>query len=88
MKATVRYFDYDLNDMVVKKCENFHYTANQEFEFMPVDEPAKIYKSIVIKHPKVSIHYRSELEKMEVTVEGFQYTKNGYILTTTTITIK
>ncbi len=91
MKARVRYFDYDADEVVEKKCEDFYYTTDDifEFEFMPVDEPAKIYKTIVVKHPKIDISYNNEYKELKLVVEGYQNTKKyGYSLFTTTITIK
>jgi hypothetical protein len=90
MKARVKYFDYELNEMVEKNCEDFYYTTSNmfEFEFMPVDDPVRIYKSVVIIRPKIMINYRKEYNELNLMVDGFQYTKNGYSLTTTTITIK
>jgi hypothetical protein len=90
MKAKVKYFDYDVNEVVEKTCEDFHYTTDEmfEFEFMPVDEPAKIYKHIVVRHPRIDIHYSGEYKELRLTVEGYQFTKDGWNLNKTTITIK
>jgi hypothetical protein len=91
MKARVRYYDFETDEVVEKKCENFYYTTDDifQFKFASIDEPTKIYKTIVVKHPKIDISYNGEYKKLKLVVEGYQNTKKyGYSLFTTTITIK
>jgi hypothetical protein len=53
------------------------------FEFMPVDDPIKIYKSIIIDHPIFSVS-QNNTGFISISVVGYQYTKNGFYEKTTT----
>ena len=45
MKFKVSYYDYDTDKYVTKECYRMSF-YDGVFEFMPVDDPIKIYKSI------------------------------------------
>jgi hypothetical protein len=49
---------------------------------MPVDNPIKIYKSIIIDHPIFSVSQNTGF--ISISVVGYQYTKNGSYEKTTT----
>jgi hypothetical protein len=53
------------------------------FEFMPVDDPIKIYKSIIIDHPIFSVS-QNNTGFISISVVGYQCTKNGFYEKTTT----
>jgi hypothetical protein len=84
MKFKVTYYDIETDSSVVKDCCEINYDGKGNFLFTPVDNPVKIYKSITINRPEVSI-YQSE-GKIRIVVDGFQYIKNyGYDKTITKI---
>jgi len=85
MNFKVTYYDYDTNSTITKNCIKITYNTNDNnFSFIPVDEPPKIYKAVVIDHPTVNIN-QSE-NNIRIHVEGYQYVKNnGYWKTKTVI---
>ena len=82
MKFKVSYYDYDTNKYVTKECYHMSF-YNGVFEFMPVDDPIKIYKSIIIDHPIFSVS-QNNTGFISIYVVGYQYTKNGSYEKTTT----
>ena len=82
MKFKVSYYDYDTDKYVMKDCDRMEF-KDGNFSFYPVDNPVKIYKSIVIDHPKVAIY--QDRDKLSISVEGYQYMKDGDCWRTTTI---
>ena len=84
----VSYYDYDTDKIVEKTCFSFdHDTKDDTFQFVPVDNPVKIYKTVVIDCPRVYTNWNDCRFKM--VVEGYQYTKSGgYWKTKTIITLK
>ena len=83
MKYKVSYYDYEANKHLTKDCDRMEF-KDGEFHFCPVDNPVKIYKSVIIDHPKVSIHQNKD--KLSISVEGYQCMKSGgYWKTNTTI---
>jgi hypothetical protein len=84
MKFKVTYYDYDSGKSVTKDCYRMN-SCDGKFEFIPVDDPIKIYKSLSIDHPIVSI-YQNETGLMVINVVGYQWMKSsGYGKTTTII---
>lgn len=88
MKFKVSYYDYDTDKYVTKDCDRMDFSngrfSNEEFHFYPVDNPVKIYKAIIIDHPKVTIHQSDNRIKMSII--GYQWTgKGGYERTETII---
>lgn len=84
MKFKVTYYDIDIDGSTVKDCYDIDYnTVDDTFWFTPVDNPVKIYKSIVIDHPKVNI-YQNNLG-LRIAVRGYQYVKNGGYSKTLTV---
>lgn len=87
MKFKVSYYDYDTDSQVTKKCHDFKYRSNDThdvFDFTPVDEPVKIYKTVTIDRPHVTIAY-TDSYKFKIIINGYQYMDGGYWTTTTTI---
>ena len=82
MKFKVSYYDYDSDKYVTKDCDRMDF-SNGEFYFYPVDNPVKMYKSVVIDHPKVSIHQNKD--RMKIIVTGYQYAGEGNYERTETI---
>jgi len=82
MKFKVSYYDYDSDKFVTKDCDKMDF-SNGEFSFYPVDNPVKIYKAVIIDHPKVSIHQNNN--RMKMVVEGYQCMKDGGYWKTNTI---
>ena len=87
MKFKVKYYDYDSNNTIEKDCFEFNCdTKENKFYFIPVDNPVKIYKSVIIDSPVTYFKY-IDGGKFKFIVEGYQMIKNGgYWKTTTTIT--
>ena len=85
MKFKVNYYDIDSDKAVEKDCCNIDYNpVDRTFSFTPVDDPPRIYKSVDIDNPIVSI-YKNELG-IRIVVNGYQRIKDGgYWRTTTTI---
>jgi hypothetical protein len=85
MKVRVKYYDIENDSCVEKECIRVDSdAANNTFSFIPVDDPPRIYKSVVIDHPVISIHQSHCL--FMINIVGYQYTKSdGYWKTTTKI---
>ena len=81
MKFKVSYYDYDTDKQLTKDCDRMEF-KDGEFHFYPVDNPVKIYKAVVIDHPIVTIHQNKD--KLSISVEGYQYMKEGGCWRTTT----
>ena len=81
MKFKVSYYDYDTDKYVTKECYRMSF-YDGVFEFMPVDDPIKIYKSIIIDHPIFSVSQNTGF--ISISVVGYQDTKNGFYEKTTT----
>mgnify|MGYP006919765533 CR=1 FL=1 len=86
--AVVNYWDDDSGKMETKKCIQINYDSkdSSRLEFMPVDNPVRIYKSVVITHPVVKIV--SDNNKCNIIVDGFRSINGEYNLVTTTFTIR
>ena len=86
MKFKVQYYDYDSDKSIEKDCFEISYdTKDNAFSFIPVDNPVKCYKSVIIDTPETYVGYSNG--KLKIIVKGYQYTKSGgYWKTTTTIT--
>ena len=82
MKFKVSYYDYDTDKQITKDCDSMEF-KDGKFYFYPVDNPVKIYKAVVIDHPIVTIHQNKD--KLSISVEGYQYMKDGDCWRTTTI---
>ena len=82
MKFKVSYYDYDSDKFVTKDCDRMDF-SNGEFYFYPVDNPVKMYKSVGIDHPKISIHQNNDRIKIHIT--GYQYAGEGNYERTETI---
>jgi hypothetical protein len=82
MKFKVSYFDYDSDKFVTKDCDRMEF-KDGNFSFYPVDNPVKSYKSVVIDHPKVSIH--QDRDRMKMSIIGYQCTGEGGYERTETI---
>jgi hypothetical protein len=84
MKFKVTYYDIDTDKAVTKDCIHTDYnTVDKNFSFMPVDNPPRIYKSLIIDHPIVGI-YQNEYG-LKIIVEGYQMVKSGGYWRTKTI---
>lgn len=81
MKFKVSYYDYDTDKYITKDCDRMEF-KDGKFSFYPVDNPVKIYKAVVIDHPIVTIHQNKD--KLSISVEGYQYVKEGGCWRTTT----
>ena len=84
----VSYYDIESDKAVEKTCFSFDYDTNGDrFEFVPVDDPVKSYKAVVIDHPRVYTGWNNN--RFRMVVEGYQYTNSGgYWKTKTVITLK
>ena len=82
MKFKVSYYDFDTDKFVTKDCYRMSFYEGK-FEFMPVDNPIRIYKSVSIDHPIVSIS-QNDTGFISISVVGYQYMKNGWYDKTTT----
>lgn len=70
------YYDIDTDSSLTKDCWDIAYNdVDENFSFTPVDNPVKIYKSVIIDHPKVSIYQNDK--GLRITVRGYQYLKSG-----------
>ena len=74
MKYKVSYYDFDTDKYITKDCDRMEF-KDGNFSFYPVDNPVKIYKSIVIDHPKVNIY--QDRDRMKIIVTGYQCMKDG-----------
>ena len=82
MKFKVTYYDYDTDKSVTKDCDRMEF-KDGEFHFYPVDTPVKIYKSVIIDHPKVNVYQNKD--RIKIVVTGYQYmASGGYWKTDTT----
>jgi hypothetical protein len=87
MNATVEYYDIETDKKVEKKCFRCDYESGIDFSFCPIDDPVKIFKSIVIKSPTIRVIYSMYGLKMIIT--GWQLIKDtGYWQTETIIKIQ
>ena len=82
MKFKVSYYDYEADKHLTKDCDRMEFKDGY-FSFYPVDNPVKIYKSIVIDHPKVNIY--QDRDRMKIIVTGYQCMKDGGYWRTETI---
>ena len=88
MKFKVTYYDYDSDKSIEKDCIAIDYAPSEEnkFSFIPVDNPVKIYKTVVIDRPVVNIGYNSyNKDKLQIYVDGYQCVKSGGYWKTTTL---
>ena len=87
MKFKVQYYDYDSVNTIEKDCFEFNCdTKENKFSFIPVDNPVKIYKTVVIDRPVVNIGYNSyNKDKLQIYVDGYQCVKSGGYWKTTTL---
>jgi hypothetical protein len=69
MKYKVTYYDYDTDSTITKNCINI--------------DPPRIYKSVIIDHPTVSICQNDR--GLRITVDGYQCIKSGGYWKTKTI---
>ena len=84
MKYKVTYYDYDTDSTITKNCIDIDYnTVDKTFSFYPVDDPPRIYRSVVIDHPIVSIYQNDR--GLRITVDGYQCIKSGGYWKTKTI---
>ena len=74
MKFKVSYYDYDTDKSVTKDCDQMDF-VDGKCSFIPVNNPIKIYKSVIIDHPIVSIHQMDD--RIRICVSGYQCIKNG-----------
>lgn len=84
MKFKVTYYDYDTDKLVTKDCDYIDYSAEDKyFSFTPVDDPPRIYKSVIINHPRVNIYQNKWVVK--IVVEGYQGMNGGGYSKTNTV---
>ena len=87
MKFKVTYHDVESKQVITRECQSFDYlTSDNEFTFTPIN--GRIFKSIAIKSPTVTVTYDRGVRGLYlIKVEGFQYIgeKGGYWPTKTTI---
>ena len=84
MKFKVTYYDYDTDKSVTKDCIEIDYmNADKNFSFVPVDNPPRIYKSVVIDHPIISIYQNDS--GIRILVQGYQGMNDGGYAKTKTI---
>ena len=74
MKFKVSYYDFDTDKHLTKDCDRMEF-KDGNFSFYPVDNPVKIYKAVVIDHPKVTIY--QDRDRMKIIVTGYQCMKDG-----------
>jgi hypothetical protein len=84
MKMLVTYYDIETDLSVTKDCFCISNNDINTFEFTPVDNPVKIYKSVVLSHPIINV-FCIDGRKIKIVVSAWQYTKDGYALTKTVI---
>lgn len=82
MKFKVSYYDFDTDKHLTKDCDKMEF-KDDIFSFYPVDNPVKIYKSVIIDHPKVAIY--QDRDRMKIIVTGYQYMNDGGYWRTETI---
>lgn len=74
MKFKVSYYDIETDKSVTKDCDKMKF-SDDEFHFYPVDNPVKIYKAVIIDHPKVSIY--QDQDRITIYVKGYQCMASG-----------
>lgn len=74
MKFKVSYYDFDTDKHLTKDCDWMEF-KDGNFLFRPVDNPVKIYKSVSIDHPKVTIY--QDRDRMKIIITGYQCMKDG-----------
>lgn len=75
MKATVSYYDIEADKVLEKECFDFGFDDGDDFNFTPIDNPPKIYKSKCVLSPKIHMSYSRY--GLKITVRGFVYVKGG-----------
>jgi len=88
MKFKATYYDYDTDKSVTKDCIEIDYNndynnADKNFSFVPVDNPPRIYKSVVIDHPIISIYQNDS--GIRILVQGYQGMNGGGYAKTKTV---
>lgn len=85
MKFKATYYDYETGKLITKNCIAITYEAmDKSFSFTPVDDPVRIYKTVTVNHPRVSVYQNDS--GISIIVEGYQCMKDGgYAKTKTTI---
>jgi hypothetical protein len=85
MKFKATYYDVETDKSVTKNCIDITYDAmDKSFSFMTVDDPVRIYKTVTIDHPRVSVYQNDR--GIRIFVEGYQCMKDsGYARTKTVI---
>lgn len=73
----VSYYDYDTDQVVEKNCIDIIFDQEDDttFAFTPVDDPPRIYKSVVIDRPLIKIYQNDR--RVRIIVKGYQYMKSG-----------
>ncbi len=88
--STVQYYDIDQDKLVEKELHSMEYGwENVFFSFVPIDNPPKIYKSVIIQHPVIKMVKHADGDNiLTIYVTGWQCVKSGgYSKTVTTIRI-
>lgn len=84
MKFKVTYYDIETDRSVTKDClEMSSNIIDDNFSFTPVDNPVKIYKSITIDRPVVSICQTNI--GLRICVRGYQAVNSGGYYKMTTV---
>jgi hypothetical protein len=84
MKFKATYYDYETGKLITKNCIAIIYeTMDKSFSFTPVDDPVRIYKTVTIDHPRVSVYQNDR--GISIIVEGYQFMKEGGYWRTTTV---
>ena len=82
MKLKVSYYDFDTDKHLTKDCDKMEF-KDGIFSFLPLDNPVKKYKAVVIDHPKVTIY--KDRDRMKIIVTGYQHMNDGGYWRTETI---
>jgi hypothetical protein len=84
MKFKATYYDYETGKSVTKNCIAITYeTMDKSFSFTPVDDPVRIYKTVTVDHPRVSVYQNDR--GIKIIVDGYQCVKEGGYWRTTTV---
>jgi hypothetical protein len=86
MKFKVTYYDVETGKGVTKNCVEIDYKEHnfeRNFSFVPVDNPPRIYKSVVIDHPIISIYQNDS--GIRILVQGYQGMNDGGYAKTNTV---
>lgn len=84
MKFKVTYYDYDTDSVATKNCVQFeHDTTEKTFTFIPLDDPIRVYKTVIIDHPIVNIFQHQG--DINISVKGYQSMKSGGYWKTETV---